>query len=97
MGEPVVAVVDPVAGEPAGADERVLGPAVGVQGQGQRRPHQWRLPLHEGSPAHPPGCRDAGAPAARLDEADPAVAELGLALDVGQLHGLEAVLHGAAG
>ena len=61
----------------------------------KRRPDQRSLPLDERAPAHPPWRRDPGATAAGLDEADPAVAALGRALDVGQLHGLEAMAHGA--
>ena len=93
--ERVVGAVDPVPGEATGADQRVLRPSVGVQRQRQRRPHERSLPLHERAPTHPSRRRDPGATAARLDEPDPAVAALGCALNVGELHGLEAVAHRA--
>ncbi len=95
MRELVVGPVDPVPGEPAGSDQRVLRPPVRVERQRERRPDEWRLPLYERAPAHPPGCRDPRATAAGLHEPHPAVAPLRLALDVRQLDGLEAVPHRA--
>ena len=71
--------------------------AVRVERQRQRRPDQRRLPLDEGPAAHPSRRRDARATAAGLDEADPAVAALGRALNVRQLDRLEAMPHRAAG
>src|SRR6202035_5406510 len=56
------------------------------------RPHQRRLPLHEGAPPDPTWRGDACAAATCLDERHPAVAPLGCPLDVGERHRLEAVL-----
>ena len=86
-----VGVVDPVPGELAGPGDRVLGPAVGVQGERQRGPHQRRLPLDEGPPAHRPGHGHGRPAAGGLDEAHPRLTPLGLALDVGQRDRLEGV------
>ena len=90
-----VGVVDPVPGEPAGAGDRVLGPAVGVQGQRQRGPYQWRLPLDEGPPPHRPGRGDGGPAPGGLDETHPALALLRRALHVGQRDRLEGVAQAA--
>src|SRR5580658_7249916 len=82
-------------GEPAGSDEGVLRSSVCMEGQRQRGPYQRGLPLDEGAPTHPSWRWDAGAAAARLDEPDPALAPFRDALNVRQLHGLEAMAHGA--
>ena len=91
--ERVVGAVDPMPGEPAGSDQSVLRSSVRVECQRQRGPHQRGLPLYEGAPAHPSWRRDAGATAAGLDEPDPAVSPFRGALNVRQLHGLEAVAY----
>ena len=67
--QPAVVVVDPVAREGAGADDLVLGAAVGVQGQRQRRPRQRRRHLDERRVLDPARRRHAGASAAGLHEA----------------------------
>ncbi len=82
-------VVDPVAGERAGPDDLVGGPAVGVDGEGQGRPGGRGDPLDERRAADAPRRRRARAAAGRLHEPDPAVAALGRRAHVGEGHGGE--------
>ena len=88
-------VVDPVAGEPAGADERPLGPAVGMQGERERGPGEWSLPLDERCPADAAGGGHPGATTGGLCEAPPTVAALRLVLDVWEGDRLEHVAQAA--
>ena len=81
--EVAVGSIDPVPGEPAGAEHFPFDAAVGVQRERERRPGQRSAPLHERGAAHPAGGGHTGAATGGLHEPCPRVADLGFALDVG--------------
>src|SRR5213592_4272461 len=80
-------VVEPVARERARSLERVLGGALSLDRQGQRRPRGGGLDPEERLAADPPRRGQAHVAAGGLLELDPAVADLGLRLEQRILHG----------
>ena len=92
LDELPVLVVDPVARERARSGQLVLGRAVGLDRERERRPGDRRADPHERLAAHASWRRGARASARRLLEAHPAVTDLGLALDRRQRDGGDAQL-----
>src|SRR5256885_10784077 len=81
LRELAVIVVEPMTRERARALERVLGGAVGVDRQPERRPRRGGLDPEERFAADAPRRGHSHVAAGRLPELDPAVADLGLRLD----------------